>query len=77
MTLMLLHPPLGAGESLCVTCEACIHASDGAQVLHDHVGMIKLLFYSECIFWVMHQLVSPSRGSLGTETPPGVTWGQW
>jgi hypothetical protein len=52
MTLMLLHPPLEARESLCVTYEACIHASKGAQVPHDQVGMIEYFFYSECIFWI-------------------------
>jgi hypothetical protein len=48
---MLLYPPLEARESLCVTCEACIHASEGAQVPHDHVGMIEIAFYSECSIW--------------------------
>jgi hypothetical protein len=74
---MFLHPPLEAGESLCVTCEACIHASESAQVPHDHVGMIEFFFNSECIFWVLHQPVSPGGRGLGTETPPGVSWDQW
>jgi hypothetical protein len=39
-TYMLLHPLHGAGESLCVAFEACIHASEGAQAPHDHVGLI-------------------------------------
>ena len=52
MTLMLYHLPVEAGKSLCVICEACIHASEGAQVLHDHVGIIEFIFYYECIFWV-------------------------
>jgi TPP-dependent indolepyruvate ferredoxin oxidoreductase alpha subunit len=42
MTLMLHHPPVEVGESLCVMCEACIRASNCAQVPHDHVGMIEL-----------------------------------
>jgi hypothetical protein len=37
---MVLHPPHGAGESLCVAFEACIHASEAAQAPHDHVGLI-------------------------------------
>jgi hypothetical protein len=41
---MVLYPPLEAGESLCITCEACIHASEGAQVPHDHMGMIEIFF---------------------------------
>jgi hypothetical protein len=74
-TLMLLHPPLEARKSLCVTSEACIHASEGAQVPHNHVGMIEVFFYSEYIFWVLHQPNEPwwggsqhrdpSRGQLG------------
>jgi hypothetical protein len=52
--------------------EACIHALEGAEVLNDHVGMIEY-FFIECIFWVLHQLVSPGGGGLGTETPPGVS----
>jgi hypothetical protein len=39
--------------------------------------MIEYFFYSECFFWVLHQLVSPGEGGLSTETPPGVSWGQW
>jgi hypothetical protein len=39
-TYMVLHPPHGAGESLCVAFEACIHASEAAQAPHDHVGLI-------------------------------------
>jgi hypothetical protein len=62
MTLMLPHPCVEVGESLCVTCEACIHALEGAQVPHDHVGMTEYFFNSECIFWILHQLVSPSGG---------------
>jgi hypothetical protein len=37
---MLLHPPHGAGDSLCVAFKACIRASEGAQASHDHVGLI-------------------------------------
>jgi hypothetical protein len=37
----VLHPPQHAQESLCVAFEACIHASKGAQVPHDHVGLIE------------------------------------
>jgi hypothetical protein len=62
MTLMLLHPPLEARESLCITCEACIHDSEGAQVLDDHMGMIEYLFYFKCNFWDLHQLMSPGEG---------------
>jgi hypothetical protein len=39
-TYILLHPPHGAGESLCVAFEACIHSLEGAQAPHDHVGLI-------------------------------------
>jgi hypothetical protein len=39
-----MHPPMEAEESLSVTYEACIHALEGAQVSHDHVGMIELFF---------------------------------
>jgi hypothetical protein len=39
-----MHPPLEAGESLCVAFEACIHASEDAQVPHDHVGLIECVF---------------------------------
>jgi hypothetical protein len=62
MTLMLLHPPLEARESLYITCEACIHASEDAQVLDERVGMIEYLFYSKCIFGDLHQLMSPGEG---------------
>jgi hypothetical protein len=37
---MFLHPPQHAGESLCVAFEACIHALEGAQAPHEHVGLI-------------------------------------
>jgi hypothetical protein len=37
---MLLHPPQHGRESICVAFEACIHASEGAQAPHDHVGLI-------------------------------------
>ena len=77
MTLMLVHPPVEAGESLCITFEACIHASKGAQVPHDHVLMIEFYFYFECIFWILYQLVSPSGEGLSTKTPPRISWGQW
>jgi hypothetical protein len=50
MTLMLLHPPVEAGESLCVTCEAWIHALEGAQVPHDHVGVIEFFFILSVFF---------------------------
>jgi hypothetical protein len=62
MTLMFLHPLLEARESLSVAFEACIHASEGAQVPHDHVEVIEFLFYSECIFWILHQLVNLGGG---------------
>jgi hypothetical protein len=39
-TFMFLHPPQHAGESLCVAFEACIHALEGAQAPHEHVGLI-------------------------------------
>jgi hypothetical protein len=45
-----MHPPLEAGQSLCVTCEACIHALEGAQVLHDNVGMIDFFFILSVFF---------------------------
>jgi hypothetical protein len=73
---MLLHPPLEARENLFVTCKACIHASKGPQVPHDQVGMIEYFLYSDCIFWVLHQLVSLGGGGLDTETRPGISWGQ-
>jgi hypothetical protein len=38
---------LGSWESLYVSFEACIHASEGAQVPHDHVGLIEILFSSK------------------------------
>jgi hypothetical protein len=44
---MLLRLPQHVGESLCVAFEACIHASEGAQVSHDHVGLIEILFSSK------------------------------
>jgi hypothetical protein len=47
---MLLHLPVEAGESLCVTCKACIHALEGAQVPHDHVGVGKFYFYLSVFF---------------------------
>jgi hypothetical protein len=75
--LVVHAPSLEAGESLYVAFEAYIHASKGAQVPHEHVGMIEFLFYSECIFCFLHQPVSPGGGVLGTETPPGISWGQW
>jgi hypothetical protein len=37
---MLLHLPQHVGESVCVAFEACIHALEGAQAPHDHVGCI-------------------------------------
>jgi hypothetical protein len=77
MTLTLEHPPMEAGEILCVMCEACIHASEGARVSHDHFRVIEFVFDSECIFWVLHQRVSPGGGGLGTETLLGISWGQW
>jgi hypothetical protein len=60
ISLMLLHPPLESGETLCITCIACIHALEGAQVPYDHMEMIKIYFYSKCIFWILHQPMSPS-----------------
>jgi hypothetical protein len=65
-----MHPLLGAGESLCVGFEPCIHASKGAQVPDDHVGMTEYFFILSVIFWVLHQLVSPGGGGLGTKTGP-------
>jgi hypothetical protein len=50
ITLLHMHPPVDAGESLCVAFDACIHASKGAQVHHDQVGVIEFFFHSECIF---------------------------
>jgi hypothetical protein len=46
---MLLHPPQHAGESLCTAFDACNHASEGAQVPHDHVGLIEF-FLIQCDF---------------------------
>jgi hypothetical protein len=57
-----MHPLVEAGESLCVSFEACTHASEGAQDPHDHVGVIEFYFYFEYISWVLHQLVSPGGG---------------
>jgi hypothetical protein len=45
--MMFLHPPQEVGESLCVVFEACIHALEGAQVPHDHVGLIEIFFSSK------------------------------
>jgi hypothetical protein len=42
-----MHPLVEAGESLCVSFEACTHASEGAQDPHDHVGVIEFYFYFE------------------------------
>jgi hypothetical protein len=39
------------------------------------VEMIEFLFYSECIFWVLHQLVSLGGGGLDNDTPPRISWG--
>jgi hypothetical protein len=36
--LLHMHPPGEAGESLYTMYEACIHAFEGAQDPHDHVG---------------------------------------
>jgi hypothetical protein len=47
ITMMFLHPPQEVGESLCVVFEACIHALEGAQVPHDHVGLIEIFFSSK------------------------------
>jgi hypothetical protein len=66
-----MHPTLEAGKSLCVAFEACIHASKGALVSHDHVGMIEFYFYSECNFCILYQPVSRSGGGLGTKTFQG------
>jgi hypothetical protein len=45
-----MHPSLEAGVSLSVTYEACIHASEGAQVPHDHVGMIEFFCFTLSVF---------------------------
>jgi hypothetical protein len=42
--------PLEAEESLCVVFEACIHALEGAQVPHDHMGMIEFIFILSVFF---------------------------
>jgi hypothetical protein len=42
--LMLLYPLQYVGESLCIAFEACIHASKGAQVPHENVGLIEIHF---------------------------------
>jgi hypothetical protein len=47
---MLLYPPLEARESLCVTIEACIHASEGAQIPDNHVGMIEFFLILSVFF---------------------------
>jgi hypothetical protein len=47
--MMLLPPPQEAGESLCVVFEACNHASEGAQVPHDHVELVEF-FFNQCDF---------------------------
>ena len=75
--MMLLHLPHEARKSLFVAFEACIHASEGAQVSHDYVGFIEILFVSKCFWWDLHQLVSPGRVGLDIETLLGVNWGQW
>jgi hypothetical protein len=41
---MLLYPLQYVGESLCIAFEACIHASKGAQVPHENVGLIEIHF---------------------------------
>jgi hypothetical protein len=48
---MLLHPPHGAGESLCVVFEACIHASEEAQATHNHVGLIAFCLERKRFWW--------------------------
>jgi hypothetical protein len=53
ITLLHIHPPIEAGESLCVMYEACIHASEGAKDPHDHMRVIEYFCYSECIFCVL------------------------
>jgi hypothetical protein len=72
-----MHPPLEARRSLCVMCAACIHASEGAYVLHDHLDVIEFYFLSKYILWVLYQPVSPGGRGLGTETSPGMSWSQW
>jgi hypothetical protein len=74
---MLLHPPPHVGENLCVAFKACIHAAEGAQALHDHVGLIAFCFKKKRFWWGFDQPVSPSGRGLGAESCPGVSWGQW
>jgi hypothetical protein len=45
-----MHPPVEAGECLCIMYEAWNHASEGAHVPHVHVGRIEFRFYSKCNF---------------------------
>jgi hypothetical protein len=77
MTFLHMHPPMEAGESLYVAFEACIPALDGAQIPHDHFRVTEFVFYSECIFSVLHQPVSPGSGGSRHRDPPRVRWGQW
>jgi hypothetical protein len=46
LTLGAHHPLHEAGKSLCVLFEVCNQASEGAQVPHDHVGLIEFFLNS-------------------------------
>jgi hypothetical protein len=45
-----MHPPVEVGERLCVAFEACIHASEGAHVPHDHKGGLNFVFILSVYF---------------------------
>jgi hypothetical protein len=40
------YPSQEVGESLCVAFEANNHAAKGAQVPHDHMGLVEFFFNS-------------------------------
>jgi hypothetical protein len=45
-----MHPPMEARESLCIKYEACIHASQGAQDLHDYMKWLNFFFILSVFF---------------------------
>jgi hypothetical protein len=47
-----MHPPVEPGESLCIMYEACIHAWEGAQDPHDHVGWLSFFFILSVFFGI-------------------------
>ena len=72
-----MHPPLEAGESLCITCEAYMHALEGAHVPHDCMEMIEIFFFILTVLFGFYTNQWVLVGGLGYETPLGVNWGQW